>query len=122
VDLANAAFRALAEGGEPLRWEPFFFDWFCGVASEARALRGPRAALYGGDAFTAFRAILAQYQPVGGERLAHPYFARTEPEELLYDELEALWVGIAEHDDWGAFEAKLAGIEAARVAWGYSAT
>jgi uncharacterized protein YdiU (UPF0061 family) len=122
VDLANAAFRALAEGGEPLRWEPFFFDWFCGVASEARALRGPRAALYGGDAFTAFRAILAQYQPEGGERLAHPYFARTEPEELLYDELEALWVGIAEHDDWGAFEAKLAGIEAARVAWGYSAT
>src|SRR5579859_4334941 len=33
VDLANAAFRALAEGGEPLRWEPFYFDWFGGPAS-----------------------------------------------------------------------------------------
>ncbi|WP_369825784.1 protein adenylyltransferase SelO family protein [Caulobacter sp. BP25] len=30
VDLVNAAFRALAEGGDALRWEPFFFDWFGG--------------------------------------------------------------------------------------------
>jgi uncharacterized protein YdiU (UPF0061 family) len=120
VDLANAAFRALAEGGEPLRWEPFFFDWFCGVASETRAMSGPRSALYGGEAFTAFRAILAQYQPERGERLAHTYFARPEPEELLYDEIEALWADIAERDDWSGFEAKLAGIEAARVAWGYA--
>ncbi len=120
VDLANAAFLALAEGGETLRWEPFFFDWFCGAASEARAMRGSRSSLYGGEASTAFRAILAQYQPLRPERLAHDYFARTGPEELLYDEIEALWSEIAERDDWTAFEAKLAGLEAARVAWDHA--
>src|SRR5262249_50432917 len=41
VDLVNAAFRALHGGGEALRWEPFFFDWFGGRVSEARALAGP---------------------------------------------------------------------------------
>jgi uncharacterized protein YdiU (UPF0061 family) len=121
VDLANAAFRALAEGGEALRWEPFFFDWFGGSASEARALAGSRAAIYGGEAFTAFRELLATREADRPERLASPYFARPEPEELLYDQIEALWAPIAETDDWSAFEAKLTAIEAARVGWGYSA-
>jgi hypothetical protein len=119
VDLANAAFRALAEGGEALRWEPFFFDWFGGLASEARALAGPRAALYSGEAFTAFRKLLATREPDRPERLANLYFAGLEPEELLYDQIEALWADIAERDDWSEFEAKLAAIEAARVGWGY---
>jgi uncharacterized protein YdiU (UPF0061 family) len=117
VDLANAAFLALAEGGEPLRWEPFFFDWFGG--SEARALAGPRADLYGGDAFTAFRALLAGREPDRPERLAHAGFARREPEELLYDEIEAIWAAVAERDDWTAFDAKLAAIETARAAWDF---
>ena len=29
------------------------------------------------------------------ERLADPYFAQPEPEELLYDQIEALWAPIA---------------------------
>lgn len=116
VALAQAAFRALAEGGEALRWEPFFFDWFC--KDEARALAGPRAALYAGEAFTTFRALLADYEADFPERLADAYFARSEPEELLYDEIEALWAAIAERDDWSVFEAKLESIERARVAWG----
>jgi uncharacterized protein YdiU (UPF0061 family) len=119
VDLANAAFRALAEGGEPLRWEPFFFDWFGGAASEVRALAGPRAGLYGGEAFLKFRELLASREPDRPERLLSPYFAGPEPEELLYEQIEALWAPIAEADDWSAFEAKLAAIEAARAGWGY---
>jgi uncharacterized protein YdiU (UPF0061 family) len=115
VDLANAAFLALAEGGEPLRWEPFFFDWFAG--SETRALAGPRAHLYGGEAFTAFRALLATREPDRPERLAHAWFARREPEELLYGEIEAIWAAIAERDDWTALDAKLATIETAGAAW-----
>ncbi len=119
--LAQAAFLALAEGGERLRWEPFFFDWFCG--DEARALKGPRAALYGEPAFADFRQRLAAYSPDRPERLDDPYFvARAEPEELLYDQIEALWAPIVEADDWSAFEAKLAGIEAARRGWGLSAS
>jgi uncharacterized protein YdiU (UPF0061 family) len=117
VALANAAFLALAEGGERLRWEPFFFDWFGG--SPARALAGPRADLYGGEAFTAFRVLLAGREPDRPERLADARFARSEPEELLYDEIEAIWAAIAERDDWTAFDAKLAAIETARAAWDF---
>jgi hypothetical protein len=51
------------------------------------------------------------------ERLAAPYFTRAEPEELLYDEIEALWAAIAERDDWPPFEAKLERIEVARQGW-----
>ncbi|HTX48742.1 MAG TPA: YdiU family protein [Caulobacteraceae bacterium] len=119
VDLVNAAFRALAEGGEPLRWEPFFFDWFCGPASEARALGGPRAAHYQGEHALVFRSRLAAYEPDRPERLLAPYFSQPDPEELLYDEIEALWAAIAAADDWGPFQAKLARIEVARQAWGF---
>jgi uncharacterized protein YdiU (UPF0061 family) len=118
IDLVNAAFKALAEGGEALRWEPFFFDWFGGLASERRALTGPRTALYDGEAFTTFRAGLAAYEMDRPERLASPYFAGTEPQELLYEEIEAIWAAIAERDDWAPFNAKLAGIEVARRGWG----
>jgi uncharacterized protein YdiU (UPF0061 family) len=112
----QSIFKALAEGGEALRWEPFFFDWFAG--SESRALAGPRGALYGEEAFGEFRERLGAYTPERPERLADPYFARAEPEELLIDEIESLWAAIAERDDWGPFHGKLAAIEAARTAWG----
>ena len=117
--LVQAAFRAFAEGGERLRWEPFFFDWFCG--DEGRALAGPRGDLYAREGFAAFRQQLAGFTADRPERLAHPYFAQPEPEELLIDQIEALWASIADDDDWSAFHAKLAGIETARVAWGLPA-
>jgi hypothetical protein len=119
VALAKATFEAFAGGGEALRWEPLFFDWFCGGAE--RAMAGPRAGLYAEAGFAEFRRLLAGYEPDRPERLADPYFAQAEPEELLYDEIEALWAPIAERDDWSAFEAKLAAIEAARRAYGFSA-
>jgi hypothetical protein len=40
-----------------------------------------------------------------------------EPEELLIDEVEALWAPIAQADDWAPLEGKLARIEATRVAY-----
>jgi uncharacterized protein YdiU (UPF0061 family) len=116
--LVQAAFRAFSEGGERLRWEPFFFDWFCG--GEDRAMSGPRGDLYGRDGFAEFRAMLAGFKAERPERLADPYFAQSEPEELLVDQIEALWAPIAADDDWSAFHAKLARIEAARTAWGLS--
>ncbi|MCR5877333.1 protein adenylyltransferase SelO [Phenylobacterium sp. J367] len=117
--LAQAAFKALAEGGEAVRWEPFFFDWFGGGAD--RALAGRRAETYRGGDFDEFRMLIGPYEAERPERLAHPYFAQPEPEELLYDEIEAIWAPIAAQDDWAAFEAKLARIETARVAWGLPA-
>jgi uncharacterized protein YdiU (UPF0061 family) len=116
--LVQAMFGAMAEGGERLRWEPFFFDWFCG--REDRALAGPRADLYAEEPYAEFRERLADFEPERPERLAHPYFAAPEPEELLYDQIEALWAFIAESDDWSAFREKLSRIEVARQAWGFS--
>ena len=114
--LAGAAFRALAEGGGELRWEPFFFDWFGGSASEARAMNGPRKAVYAGPAFLDLRQRLTSFTPDRPERLAHAYFAGPEPEELLYDEIEALWAAISEADDWSPLQAKLARLDQARDA------
>ena len=119
IGLANAAFTALATGGEALRWEPFFFDWFGGTASQSRALAGPRGDIYGGSAFVAFRERLSQRKCDRPERLDHAYFTRPEPEELLYDEIEAIWAAIAKDDDWAPFKAKLIGIETAGQAWGF---
>jgi uncharacterized protein YdiU (UPF0061 family) len=118
VAFANALFRAIAEGGDRLRWEPFFFDWFCGDA--ARALGSPRGDIYAGETFAAFRELLSGFEPERHERLADPYFAGPEPQELLYDEIEAIWAPIAERDDWSAFHAKLAGIDVARRAYDLS--
>ncbi len=118
IALVNLAFRTLAEAGEGVRWEPFFFDWFGGAVSDERALAGPRADLYGGEHALAFRAALKDFAPERPERLDDAYFARPDPEELLYDEIEAIWAPISERDDWGALNAKLAAIERARTAWG----
>jgi uncharacterized protein YdiU (UPF0061 family) len=114
VALTQAAFGALAAGGDALRWEPFFFDWFCG-----RTPSGPRTGLYDNPEGAAFRERIAGYAPDRPVRLEHPYFARPEPEELLYDQIEALWAPIADADDWSAFHEKLASIETARQAWDF---
>jgi uncharacterized protein YdiU (UPF0061 family) len=118
--LVNAAFRALADGGEAARWEPFFFDWYGGAQSEARAMAGVRGALYDSEAFVAFRGLIGLYAPAAAVDLTSDYFARPEPEELLYDEIETIWAAIADRDDWRPFESKLAAIEAARTGWNYS--
>ncbi|WP_333587103.1 protein adenylyltransferase SelO [Phenylobacterium sp.] len=113
--LVQAAFKALAEGGEALRWEPFFFDWFGG--GEARALAGPRGPIYEGEAFQAFRTLLRPYAPAKPGAADQPYFQRPEPQELIYDEIEAIWARIAADDGWSAFEAKMASLEEARLAY-----
>ena len=117
IDLVQAAFTALAAGGDSLRWEPFFFDWFGGEASAPRALAGPRADLYGQDAFVAFRRQLANFETDRPEGLENAVFARPEPEEMLIDEVEALWAPIAQADDWSALYNKLDRLEAVRVAY-----
>ena len=118
--LVQAAFQAMAEGGERLRWEPFFFDWFCGNSD--RALAGPRADLYVTQPFVTFRQCMAAHAAERPERLDQVYFSHAEPEELLIDEIEAIWAPIAEADDWTAFNAKLDRLEEVRLAWGLDPT
>lgn len=119
--LVDTTLALLREGGAALRWEPLFFDWFGGFASSARALSGPRAKLYQGEAFDAFRFALMEHEPDRIERLEHPMFAAREPQEMLIGEVEAIWAAVADADDWAPFQAKLDQLEAARLAWGFTA-
>ena len=115
--LIETTFDLMAEGGEALGFEPLFFDWFCGAASRERALSGPRADLYRGPAFAAFEDVVAAHAPRRPERLAHAIFGQPDPETMLIDEVEAIWAPIAEADDWAAFEAKIARVREAGVAY-----
>jgi serine/tyrosine/threonine adenylyltransferase len=93
--------------GSRIGYERFFFDWYGGAASEERALAGPAAPSYRGDAFRPVRERLAAYAPAHPERLSAPYFAGDAPCTLLHEEAEAIWAAIAERDDWAPFALKI---------------
>ncbi|MGE0830075.1 MAG: protein adenylyltransferase SelO [Hyphomonadaceae bacterium] len=93
-------------------WAQFFHDWFGGPASSERARAGPAKAFYESPNFAPLRAELEKRTPARPERLTHPYFSTPTPCDMLIEEMEALWAPIAEHDDWAAFEAKIAAIRA----------
>ncbi len=112
--LLDTTLALLREGGEAMRWEPLFFDWFTGFGSSARALSGPRAKLYQSKAFADFRFALFEHEPDRPERLEAPLFAQPEPEEMLIDEVEAIWAAIDRDDDWSPFSDKLGRLEGMR--------
>lgn len=114
--LMDTTLALLREKGEAIRWEALFHDWFAGFSSSARALSGPRARQWQGEAFDAFRFALFEHEPDRPERLQHSVFARPDPEEMLIDEVEAIWASIDSADDWSPLHGKLARIEATRAA------
>jgi uncharacterized protein YdiU (UPF0061 family) len=115
ADLVAALFAFLMASSAP--YEQVFFDWYGGAASVPRAKANPAAALYAGEAFTAFRAELDAHPPRPGLRLDHPYFARPRPRTMLIDEMEALWAPIATTDDWTALNQAIAEIAEMREAY-----
>jgi len=106
--LVEAVFAFLS--ASQVGFERFFFDWFGGEASAARAAASPAAAHYASPTFTTLRRRLGQYEPSRPAALALPYFQRAEPCSMLIDELEALWARIATDDDWSPLAAKRAAI------------
>jgi len=98
-------------------YEQFWFDWRGGLASSDRAGRSPAAAAYASEAFAPLKEALESYEPAASSNLDHPYFARPTPRTMLIDEMEALWVPIAEADDWTAFYRALGEIETMRQAY-----
>jgi serine/tyrosine/threonine adenylyltransferase len=96
-------------------WAQFFHDQFCGRAGGS----DPR---YNDASFDPLREALAARIPERPERLKHPLLTRAAPVDLLIEELEAIWAAIADGDDWGPFEAKLAEIEEYRAALGLTPT
>lgn len=106
--MLDAMFAFMARSG--VSWDGFFHDWFGGLASEARAKAGPRADFYQGTDFDAWFSYLDRFIPERADRLHHTYFQAPEPASLVIEEVEALWVQIAEQDDWSGFHQKLADI------------
>ncbi|WP_269515693.1 protein adenylyltransferase SelO family protein [Brevundimonas subvibrioides] len=113
--LLDTTLALLRDKGEAVRWEPLFHDWFAGFASSARALSGPRARTWQGETFDAFRFALFEHEPDRPERLEHAAFAAADPEEMLIDEVEAIWVAIDSADDWSPLTEKLGRLEASRL-------
>ncbi len=102
-------------------FDRFFFDWYGGVASEARARASEAAGFYQGERFDALRNLLDLFAPSRPEALAHPYFQGDGPSTLLIDEIESIWEAIDTRDDWGPFEAKIEAIRRMGEALGAAA-
>ncbi|MGI8610995.1 MAG: protein adenylyltransferase SelO family protein, partial [Sphingomicrobium sp.] len=93
--LAAALVRALQSREATI--DRIFFDW--------RGGRDP------GDRYPSepFRALAAALR--GREQPApHPYWSDAGPCSMHIDEVEAIWAAIAERDDWGPFDAKIAAV------------
>lgn len=115
-ELVRAVWMFLAQSKTP--FERFFFDWYGGKASEARANASPLKDSYASENFAPLRERLFSYSPSPDAKLDHAYFKRPAPCTMLIDEVEALWAPIAEKDDWSAFHAKLDAIGEMRDAFG----
>ena len=109
LEFLSLFYAWMTQAGAP--WPQVFFDWFGGPASETRAKGSPAAEHYDTAMFAPVKEALMNYAPA---RPGFPYFQSPKPTSLLIDEIEAIWAPIAEHDDWSAFQAKLADIEALR--------
>jgi uncharacterized protein YdiU (UPF0061 family) len=99
-------------------FEAVMFDLYGGRERIVKALKGERGQLYARPDFDEIRATLTIRRLAREANLGHPYFQRTNPFTLLYDDIEALWEPIAARDDWSAFYRKLTEIEVVREAYG----
>lgn len=90
----------------------FFFDWYGGAPSAARALAGPAAGAYVGAEAEALLRVLEAFASARPALVDHPYFQGPGPCSLPIGEIEALWSRVAAHDDWSALEAKIDAIRA----------
>lgn len=117
LGFVQALFDWLSASQAP--WAQTFHDWAGGEASAARANQGPNAAYYAREDFAAIRDGLAKRTKSDAALLlAHPYWARTQPVNLLIEDVEALWAPIADEDDWAPFESKLVEIDNLKQALG----
>ena len=108
--MLDAMFAFMARSG--VSWDGFFHDWFGGIASQKRALAGPRATLYQGIEFETWYRAIGGFDSFRPDRVDLLYFGQPEPISLIIEKVESLWEPIARDDDWTLFDAKIAGIEA----------
>ncbi len=116
TELLAEVFQFLA--ASQVGYDQFFFDWYGGRESTARASLSPSADKY--FAHPSFVSLLKSLEP-GVEakvRLQNPYFSAIKPTTLLIDEIEAIWAAIEQSDDWSLFNAKVDAIRAMKRVYG----
>jgi len=95
-EVTGALIRALATKAQTI--ERIFFDW--------RGGGDPGAEAYPSDQFRE----LAKRLEGRARAQAHPYWSDAGPCSMNIDEVEAIWAGIAERDDWKPFEEKVTAV------------
>ena len=118
VAFAQKLARGLRDSRLPL--DRFFFDWYGGPASTARALAGPLGSLYARRWFAPLREAIEARQPARPEALAAPTFTAAAPCAMLIDEVRAIWAAIADRDDWAPLHAKVVEVRSLGAALGRS--
>ena len=83
----------------------FFFDWRGG----GRRAPSPAEKAYEGEAFAEFRKLIAGYSASRGA-LDHEYWSDEAPCSMHIDEVETIWSGIDQADDWAPLHAKIAAV------------
>ncbi|MGZ8311687.1 MAG: protein adenylyltransferase SelO family protein [Allosphingosinicella sp.] len=103
ADLELVAAIEQGLGKRTVEIDRFFFDWRGG------RLRGPTpaAAAYDEETFADFRRLAAERTALPGA-LDHRYWSDEGPVSMQIDEVEAIWTGIDETDDWSMLEVKIA--------------
>jgi uncharacterized protein YdiU (UPF0061 family) len=95
-DIAAALIKALATRAQPI--DRIFFDW--------RGGQDPGAEAYPAEEFRNLAHLL-----IGRERpRSHPYWSEAAPCSMHIEEVEAIWLAIAERDDWRPFEEKVTAV------------
>lgn len=115
-ELLDTAAQVLQEGKLP--YDRFFFDWYGGAASAARADAGRFGRIYRSSWFAPLRSRLADRAPARPEALADPYFDSDDPVAMVNDVTVGTWAPIAERDDWSDFHALVARVRALGVRLG----
>ncbi len=91
-------------------YDRFFFDWYGGAASVARANESPVRDAYQRPTFEALKAELQRRAPLAPAALNQPYFQREAPCTLVIDEVERVWQAIDVRNDFDPFIQKIADI------------
>jgi uncharacterized protein YdiU (UPF0061 family) len=95
----------VALAGRQVEIDRFFFDWRAG----RRRGSSPADAAYADEGFAPVAQALEDYEAREGS-LDHEYWSDEAPCSMHIDEVEAIWRGIDEADDWSALEAKVAAV------------
>ncbi len=98
-----------------LQFEKTFFDFNSKKALTFETLLAEYQKYKG---YSEFANQLKNFEIADSKIANHEYFKQEKPTTLLIDEIESLWLPIAEKDDWSSFNEKLQSIRLMRGVYG----